>query len=488
MKKGAIYIRVSTDEQTEYSPDSQLKLCLKYARENNIEVSDEQIYRENGISGTNIDKRIAFKEMIANAKTKPKPFDVILIYSFSRFARNREDAIFYKSLLRKKLGIEVISITQPLTDSKESILLEALYEAMDEYYSLDLAENSIRGKLEKISRGEHLGNPPYGYIYNKATKRLEINEEEAKIVRMIFNEWIKPQGSLSGICIKLNRMGIKTSRGNAWSNRNMHIVLRNPAYIGMVRFTIGGMKRNWHHPDTKVVKGVHSPIIDGKTFELASKKLKNMDDTWFPYKKNTTNYNKENWLRGLVKCSDCGKSLVLCYSHKNTPFLQCNGYSKKSCLKSHYIRKHILEEAIVEQVKKDFKFKLNIKIKDDIKLEDDNIDLIMKELERLDIKEKRIKDAYISGIDTIEEYKDNKNNLANIRKKLTKELEDLKYKQKIETKKEKVYSYCGKAYKILSDPNADALIKYDIAHKLFDNIVFSREKGEITIIYKGYTK
>ena len=119
IKRGALYIRVSTDDQTEYSPDSQIKLCYKYAKEHNIEVLKEHIYQEDGISGTNIEKRTSFKRMIANAKTKPKPFDVILIYSFSRFARNREDSIMYKSLLRKKLGIEVIPITQPLSEGKE---------------------------------------------------------------------------------------------------------------------------------------------------------------------------------------------------------------------------------------------------------------------------------------------------------------------------------------------------------------------------------
>ena len=186
-KKGALYIRVSTDDQTEYSPDSQIKLCYKYAKEHDIDICPEYIFKEEGISGTKVDKRESFKRMIAIAKTKPKPFDVILVYSFSRFARNREDSIMYKSLLRKKLGIEVISITQPLSEGKESILMEALYEAMDEYYSVDLAEQSIRGKLEKATRGEHQGNTPYGYNYDKNTKQLYINEEQSKIANDLYN-------------------------------------------------------------------------------------------------------------------------------------------------------------------------------------------------------------------------------------------------------------------------------------------------------------
>ena len=176
---------------------------------------------KDGISGTKIDKREAFKRMIATAKSKPKPFDVILIYSFSRFARNREDAIMYKSLLRKKLGIEVISITQPLSEGKEAILMEALYEAMDEYYSVDLAEQSIRGKLEKASRGEHQGNAPYGYKYDKNTKQLYINEEQAKVVRFIFEEWVKPNTSIRSLVWSLNNLGYMTTRNKLWCDRSI---------------------------------------------------------------------------------------------------------------------------------------------------------------------------------------------------------------------------------------------------------------------------
>ena len=191
-KIGAGYIRVSTDDQTEYSPTSQIKLIKKYAKENNITLLNDYIFQEDGISGKSADKRPEFQRMIAIAKSKDCPFNVILVYDFSRFARNKNESVMYKTLLRKKLGIDVISITQPLSDRKESVILESMYEAMDEYYSLNLSENVIRGKIEKASRGEFQGNPPYGYIYNKNTKSLEIDKNRADIVRFIFNEWNNP--------------------------------------------------------------------------------------------------------------------------------------------------------------------------------------------------------------------------------------------------------------------------------------------------------
>ena len=161
MKTGACYIRVSTEEQTEYSPDSQLKAIREYAKRNDIIIPEEFIYIDDGISGRKAEKRPSFMQMIGTAKLKPKPFDVILLWKFSRFARNREDSIVYKSMLRKQCGIDVISISEQLGEDKTSILIEALIEAMDEYYSINLAEEVRRGMAEKARRGEVVSSPPY---------------------------------------------------------------------------------------------------------------------------------------------------------------------------------------------------------------------------------------------------------------------------------------------------------------------------------------
>lgn len=93
----ALYIRVSTDKQEELSPDSQKRLLLEYAKNHGMVVSEKHIYVENGISGRKADKRPKFQQMIAAAKSDVHPFDVILLWKFSRFARNQEESIVYKS-------------------------------------------------------------------------------------------------------------------------------------------------------------------------------------------------------------------------------------------------------------------------------------------------------------------------------------------------------------------------------------------------------
>jgi len=154
MQTAAAYIRVSTDDQLEYSPDSQLDLLREYAKTHDLLLPDENVFREaEGVSGRKADRRPEFQRMIAMAKKEPRPFDVILVWKFSRFARNREDSIVYKSMLRRQCGIDVVSISEPVGDDKLSILIEAMIEAMDEYYSINLGEEARRGMKKKFETG-----------------------------------------------------------------------------------------------------------------------------------------------------------------------------------------------------------------------------------------------------------------------------------------------------------------------------------------------
>ena len=114
LKIGAAYIRVSTHDQEEYSPESQVKMIHDYASKNGIIIPNEYVFRDDGISGRKADKRPEFMRMISTAKQKPAPFEVILVWKFSRFARNEEESIVYKSLLRKECKVDVVSVSEPI--------------------------------------------------------------------------------------------------------------------------------------------------------------------------------------------------------------------------------------------------------------------------------------------------------------------------------------------------------------------------------------
>jgi len=141
IKEVCAYIRVSTHMQEELSPEAQIRLLKDYASANNMIIT--QVYQDLGISGTKALKRPGFQSMIADCKSKEHPYDAVLVWKFSRFARNQEESIVYKSLLKKE-NVDVVSVSEPLPDGFIGSLVERIFEWMDEYYSIRL---SVTGRL-----------------------------------------------------------------------------------------------------------------------------------------------------------------------------------------------------------------------------------------------------------------------------------------------------------------------------------------------------
>ena len=151
IKTAAAYIRVSTEDQTEYSPDAQLRELREYAAAHGMLLDDRFIYADEGISGRKADRRPAFMEMIRTAKLKEHPFDVVLVHKFDRFARSREDSVVYKAML-KRCGVDVVSIKEPIADGSYGGVMEAIYESFAEAYSINLGQEVKKGMTEKALR------------------------------------------------------------------------------------------------------------------------------------------------------------------------------------------------------------------------------------------------------------------------------------------------------------------------------------------------
>ena len=228
LKNACAYIRVSTDKQEELSPDAQKRLIIDYCKKNGYTITNENIFIENGISGKKADKRPEFKRMIALAKSKEHPFDVILVWKFSRFARNQEESIVYKSML-KKANVDVVSVSEPVIDGPFGSLIERIIEWMDEYYSIRLSGEVIRGMTEKALRGGYNAQPPLGYRKNSDTGIPEIYEPEAVIVRNIFS-YISQGLSLIDTARSINNMGFHTRRGGMFEQRTIRYIIENPFY------------------------------------------------------------------------------------------------------------------------------------------------------------------------------------------------------------------------------------------------------------------
>ncbi|MBU1993012.1 recombinase family protein, partial [Patescibacteria group bacterium] len=236
-KKVAIYARVSSDRQDiDLSVSAQLKALREYAIRNGQRVVKE--YIDEAESGRSID-RPGFKQMIVAARQKPAPFMAILVWKLSRFARNREDSIIYKSLLRKQ-GIQVVSINEPVEDTPSGRLLEGIIEVIDEFYSANLSQDVLRGMKENAGRGFcNGGRAPYGYIRVKVQDgdtprtKLEPDPKTAPIIQRIFRECFRGKG-LKTIARELNADGLLSSTGKKWGATSIEKIVRNEAYTGVL--------------------------------------------------------------------------------------------------------------------------------------------------------------------------------------------------------------------------------------------------------------
>lgn len=404
MKTAAAYIRVSTDDQVEYSPASQLEKIREYAKRNGYILPDEYIFMDEGISGRHTAKRAAFNQMIGAAKQKPKPFDAILLWKFSRFARNREDSIVYKSMLRKQCGIDVISISENLGDDKMSILIEALIEAMDEYYSINLSEEVKRGMNEKASRGEAVSIPSFGY--NIENGRYIPDPETAPAVRKIYTDYLNGKG-MRTIAAELNNNGFRTRRGNKFENRTIQYILRNPVYVGKIRWTpTGKAKRNQNNPDTMIISGMHEPIIDDMIWNKVQEKLNSVPKTKYMRQDSP---KSPFMLQGLVRCSACGATL--CQAASRTS-LQCYAYAHGKCTVSHGISINKINQLVIDALKSSCSTR-DFKIEAQPVVQGSNSEDYPAQIRREQKKLERIKDAYENGVYTLDEYKESRQQIQN---------------------------------------------------------------------------
>lgn len=480
MKNAAVYIRVSTDEQARegYSLDAQLKAIKKYAQNNDMLIDSKYIFSDEGISGRKAEKRPAFMEMIKQAKSKPKKFDVILVHKFDRFSRNREDSVVYKALLKKEYGIPVISISEPLDpDDKMSVIMEAFLEAMAEYYSLNLSGEVKKGQLEKHSKGELQTNPSFGY--DVSNNKLIINENESKIVKMIFEQYAIDNLSMMQIAKNVNALNIKTKRGRSFENRTIYYMLNNPVYISKLRYTPG--KRNsydFDDPNTILVDGQHESIISLDLWNSVQMKL-TKNAKWKKPKQHI-DLNPKHWTKGLVRCKECGCTMVTCGKNK----LRCNGYNKGKCSNSTTLLITDIYDLIInniKQVMKDGKIEHIVANKKE-KKESNQYLILQHQLEQLSDKEKRIKEAYREGVDTIEEYKENKNIILREKNRLLKELKTAE-KPKIENKKKEIIENGKKIYEILTDKNISLKEKNEVAHILINKVEYDPNSNILELYY-----
>ena len=484
LKIGAAYIRVSDERQDEYSPDSQLKKIREHAAKDGVVIPDEYVFYDDGISGRNVKKRGDFNRMIAMAKEKEHPFEVIYVWKFSRFARNQEQAILFKNLLRKN-GVSVVSVSEAIPDGPFGSLIERIIEWMDEFYSINLGAEVQRGFAEKVSRGEPVVPPPFGYVMKDKQYYPDEESGAADIVRDVFTLYANGVG-LREIAVKLGARGVRTKYGNMPENRWIEYMLRNPCYIGMVRLSRDGVravsKRDYDNENIMTVPGIHEPLISQELWDQVQKRLDEQKKIYPKYAKReqTVQY----LLKGLVRCSACGGSIAMASarSGKNKVLtMQCCNYSKGSCHTSHSITMPRIEAAFMEALRETVKTKqFTIVPKEQKKADTATIDydkLIALEERRLE----RAREAYLAEIDTIEQYSKNK-------KEITARIDDLRARQAKDTTTAEVdvEVFAKKVMSVVEliereDVSVEA--KNEALRTIIEKIVYEKAKNNLAIYF-----
>lgn len=474
LNTAALYIRVSTSKQEELSPDAQKRLLLEYAKKNNFDVLPEHIYLENGISGRKADKRPSFQKMIACAKNKE--FDAILVWKFSRFARNQEESIVYKSLL-EKYNVQVISISEPIIDGPFGSLIERIIEWFDEFYSINLSTEVKRGMTEKALRGGYQSYAPLGYTYTSGGIP-QIDPEESKIIRYIFESYLNGL-DYSTIARKLNEKGYKTKRGNNFELRTVRYILKNPYYIGKVRWNRAPHSAYEENPEDEIIvaNGKHEPIISDETFNAVQKRI---EDEFSPKKRKGVGFTK-HWLCGVLKCGICGSNMTYYQPAGKNGGFQCYKYSKGQHKQSCYINVFKMEQivfGIFENLTID---NLNYTILPKKELTS-NMEEYKKQLKAISKKEKRIKDAYLNEIDTLEEYKENKRTLQEERERIERMMFESAPSEDSLEKRQAFLEQCHNVCTVLKS-DADLEHKASVLRSVVKDITFDKEHESVDITF-----
>lgn len=327
MKKAVIYARYSSDKQTEQSIEGQLYDCYNYAKDNSIQIVREYIDR--ALTGKN-DDRPSFQQMIKDSALKQ--WDYVLVWKLDRFARNTIDSAIYRRELKKN-GVKILSVMEAFGEDPTGQMMERIVEAMNEFYSADLREKTIRGMRQSAmkcnSTGGHI---PIGYKIKD--KKLVIDEEKRVIPETAFKMYADGV-RLVDIANTLNEKGYRTKNGKKFTVNSFYCMLSNEKYIGV-----------YHYGDIKIEGGCPS-MISQELFDFVQKKLQDNK------KRAARNTSKADYiLSGKLFCGHCGEPMSgLSGTSRNGDkhyYYRCNGVQKKTgCTKHNEVKADIEKEICI---------------------------------------------------------------------------------------------------------------------------------------------
>ena len=354
--KIAAYCRVSTDKEEQlHSLNHQKEFFTEYARRNGHELY--RLYADEGISGTSLKKREAFRRLLRDAGLHL--FDIVVVKDISRFARNTVDAL--QSIRKlKTLGINTLFLTANMDSMGDSEFILTLFSAMAQEESNHLSKRVKWGKKINAEKGRV---PQCLFGYDRVDNfTLEINPWEAETVRKIFSLYNEQDLGCRTISLVLNREGRKTKFGGEWNPRGVRRILVNPIYCGILvnhKYEIQDFLTGKQIRLPKEEQFIHQrpswAIVTPEVFQksqeiLASRQKPDASGAAC----SPSRYSGRHLFSTLIKCAHCGRSFTRkSYTYANTRiYWRCvtnDQYTAEKCP-----NRVILDESILIQALKDY--------------------------------------------------------------------------------------------------------------------------------------
>ena len=256
--------------------------------------------------------------MIEAGTSKPAPFDVVIVHSFSRFFRDHFELEFYVRKLAKN-GVKLVSITQEMGDDPMHVMMRQIMALFDEYQSKENAKHVLRALKENARQGFWNGSlPPIGYRVvaaeqrgAKVKKKLEIDPLHADTVRLIYRLALEGDGTSGPMGVKnitahLNQRRIFTRDGGRWGIGQVHRILTRATYIGRHEFNKRSKSKELK-PVSEVIAVAVPPLIDQATFDAVQAHLRARNPKVTPARV----VSGPTLLTGICFCADCGGAMTL---------------------------------------------------------------------------------------------------------------------------------------------------------------------------------
>ena len=421
--KIAAYCRVSTEKEAQIdSLEKQIEFFNEFTKKNGYELY--KLYADEGISGKQIKHRKQFQQMMIDAKAKK--FDKVVVKDVSRFARNTVDLLQSVREL-KSYGVQVDFLNNGEVMEGGSEFILTILGAMAQQESANMSKRVKFGKDITAKKGR-VPNLVFGYDKIPDERyTLKINEEEAKIVKEIFESYVYKGIGTTKIAWNLNDRGIRTKKTKSkWVQTSIVRMLKNPIYTGRVTNKksevtdfITGTRKELPEEEWIVVERPEMRIISDELFNRAQELLEQRSNE---FKLNNKREKTEYLFSTLIYCKHCGYSfrrIKRKYTADGPEYIRwvCSGRNSMGvnhCPNTTVIDEEELLNAIkiylksLIKNKKDFMKAVEKEFEKITKLRENNErseESLLKEIEKVTVKKQKYMEMFQNEIINIQELK-----------------------------------------------------------------------------------